>query len=318
MSDIPLTGLAGDHPLGFLAAVGLLRCCEELDGLAGTRLSWRNEAGWRAVLHVRGCDGLEDVVSKLVERARARDERPELVWADTLQVSPELYRETAFNAESAWLAGEPSTAGFLAGYATEVAREQKAAVVPTQFHMTSGQQKFLRECRRALQSLAKGYKRRGRTKPPAALVQEALFGPWRYEDPYHSLGWDPSTERVHALRAQRPSNEESRGVVGAVCLAFEALPMFPCVPSGGRPATTGFQTFGTGRDRRTYFTWPLWDAPLGPDSVRSVLALSQLTHERPPAAALREMGVIALFRSERYRLPTQGAYYLLRPPDRLV
>jgi hypothetical protein len=78
------------------------------------------------------------------------------------------------------------------------------------------------------------------------MFREALFGRWRYDDPQHSLGLDPSTERLHALRAVSSTKEESCGVATAVGLAFEALPLFPCFWADGRLATTGFHVVHSG------------------------------------------------------------------------
>src|SRR5262249_31046513 len=146
------------------------------------------------------------------------------------------------------------------------------------------------------------------------LFREALLGPWLYQDPQHSLGWDPSTERLHALRAQSPTKEPSPGVTAAIWLAFEALPLFPCFVSSEALVTTGFQTRGTSRrDSVTHRSWPLWCCPVPVDTVRSLLSLRDLATEKPCLRELRQRGILAVFRSERYKVRTQGNYFILRP-----
>jgi hypothetical protein len=180
--------------------------------------------------------------------------------------------------------------------------------------MTSGQQKFLKEARTLARRLAEGISIGRRKKTPQEMFREALLGPWRYEDPQHSLGLDPSTERLHALRAKSPTKEASAGVTAAVWLAFEALPLFPCFLSGGRQVTTGFTTRGaTRQDRVTDFTWPIWSPPVPLGTVRSLVSLPALTRDQLPMRELRARGVEAVFRSERYKVKTQGAYFILRP-----
>jgi hypothetical protein len=83
----------------------------------------------------------------------------------------------------------------------------------------------------------------------SGMDREALFGPWRYEDPQHSLGWDPSAERLHALRSRSPTKDAPQGVAAAVWLAFEALPLFPCFLSGGSLVTRGFVRRGREYDQ---------------------------------------------------------------------
>jgi hypothetical protein len=308
---IILRGLAGHHPLGALAAFGLLRCCEELPGLQGSRLAWQKVPGWCAVLHPGAPVDAEQLVAALVGRMNERYQARELNWVRNLKKGKALYAEAAREAT-----GEDNRgyADFLAAYACEVQDPDSEQLQPTAFYMTSGRQEFPEEARKLAQRLTTGIAIGRRKKSPSDMFREALFGPWRYEDPQHSLGWDPSTERLHALRAESPTKEEPQGIAAAVWLAFEALPLFPCFRSEGRLATTGFPTFAsTGRWRTAYLTWPVWTCPLPLCAVRSLLSLGELCQEKVPVRELRARGIEAVFRSERYRVKTQGAYYILRP-----
>ncbi len=311
VEPIILGGLAGHHPLGALPAFGLLRCCEEIPGFQGARLAWRNMPGWCAILHANGKVDGEQLVAALVTRMSGRNQARELNWVRNLKKGKEAYPEAA---REAMKAEERGYADFLAAYACEVQDPEKDQLEPTAFFMTSGQQEFPGEARMLAERLSKGISIGRRKKSPAEMFREALFGPWKYEDPQHSLGWDPSTERLHALRAESPTKEGSEGIAAAIWLAFEALPLFPCFRSEGRLTTTGFPTFASrGRWRTAYFTWPIWTHPAPLCTVRSLLSLGELWQERPPARELRARGVEAVFRSEKYRVKTQGAYYILRP-----
>src|SRR5262249_4352143 len=160
---------------------------------------------------------------------------------------------------------------FLAAFASEPGVDEDGQLEPTAFYMTSGRQEFLKEARTLAGKLANGVSIGRQKKTCEGMFREALLGPWRYEDPQHSLGWDPATERLHALRAKSPTKEVSEGVTAAVWLAFEALPLFPCFLSEGRLATTGFRTTGaTWRERVTYFSWPVWTDPVRLATVRSL------------------------------------------------
>src|SRR5262245_51031419 len=308
MNEIRLTGLTGTHPLGALAAFGLLRCCEEMDGFRGSRLGWKAGPDWFAVLETDGPVDQEVLITALVARQQGRPGAPEVNWARTIKAR-EDYLRAACEAEGALQQGRRAYADFLAAFACELRADEEGRLEPTVFFMTSGRQEFLKEARTLAGRLAKGIKLGRRTKTPAEMFREALFGPWRYEDPQHSLGWDPATERLHALRAKSPTKEASEGVTAAVWLAFEALPLFPCFLSGGRLVTRGFSRTGGG----TVFTWPVWEEPASLPAVRSLLALEELTREEPPLEQLRQRGIAAAFRSERYKVKTQGSYFILRP-----
>jgi hypothetical protein len=314
MSEIHLTGLAGHHPLGALAAFGLLRCCEEMEGFRGARLGWCPEPSWHAVLETARPADKESLVAGLAARQKGRPAGRELNWASTLKTAQKDYLKAADEAREELQQNRRQYADFLAAFACELGTDDKGQLEPTLFYMTSGQQKFLKEARNLGQSLADGVSIGRRKKTCEALFAEALFGPWKYEDSQHSLGWDPRTERLHALRARSPTKESSSGVTAAIWLAFEALPLFPTFLSEGRLATTGFHTFGSTRqDRVTYLTWPVWRPAIPLDTVRSLLALEELTQPQPPVLELRARDIEAVFRSERYRVKTQGAYYILRP-----
>jgi hypothetical protein len=314
MNSLVLTGLRGDHPLGFLAALGALRACADLDGFREARLSWRDAGGWRAVLHTAEVMTTDALVAGLCNRATGRAEVSELAWADTPRVSADIFR-AALGGLEAWSEGKAGQAEHLPAQACDAVPTGED-VATTAFLVTSGRQLFLREARGAVGAVAKGQRVSRGKKAPEELFRECLLGPWRYEDLVHSLGWDPSTERLHALRARSPTSERSRGVLAAVALAVDALPLFPVVSHLGRPATTAFHRFGSKRIQ--HLTWPVWDAPLGVPTVRSLLSLPELVAEKPPATVLRARGVTAVFKSERYKLPTQGAYYILRPVTQYV
>lgn len=81
---------------------------------------------------------------------------------------------------------------------------------------------------------------------------------------------------------------------GANRLAIEALPLLPTMPTDGRLATTAFQGSGA---RGTFFTWPIWNVPLGVAVVASLLfRASELTDRSDLRSPL---GIVALYTSAR-------------------
>ncbi len=310
MGEMALTGLVGSHPLGALAAFGLLRCCEEMEQFRGSRLGWRMLSDWHAMLTTDAPTTPENLVAALVARQGRRGASPEWSWADSIKEDAEKLRQALSRAREDLGNGERAAADFLAAFACELGADEQGRLEPTAFYMTSGQQKFLAEGRKLAGAVATGVTVGRRRKSPEELFREALFGPWRYEDPQHSLGLDPSAERLHALRARSPTREPSAGVSAAVWLALEALPLFPCFLSEGRLVTTSFHG---GRSGAAYFSWPLWSAPISLAALRSLLSMGELAEDEPPRKELLARGVDAVFRSERYRVKTKGSYFILRP-----
>jgi hypothetical protein len=310
MSEITLSGLAGSHPLGALAAFGLLRCCEEMEATGPSRLYWTKEADWLPILVSARPLSADDLVAALAERQKGRQVDPELCWSDNIKTDPDDFRAEDLRAAAEAVAGRRGQADFMAAFGCELAVGGSGKIEPTAFYMTSGQQKFLKEVRTLATRVGGGVSLGRRKKGAEELFREALFGPWRYEDPQHSLGWDPSAERLHALRSRSPTKEAPQGVAAAVWLAFEALPLFPCFLSSGSLATRGFARQGRGP---AVLSWPVWKEPASLEEVRSLVGLEALSRVPPAAEEMRARGIMAIFRSERYRVKTQGAYYILRP-----
>jgi hypothetical protein len=175
----------------------------------------------------------------------------------------------------------------------------KPEVKPTALHMTSGQQGFLRKAVELARTLKPG-EGDGPRERIRERFRERLFGPWRYRDKQHPLGWDPVFERLHALQARSPTKEDPLSVSAVVWLAFESLPLFPVATRGGRLLTGGFD------ERSRYFSWPIWEALASLDTVRSLLSLTVLSEEAPPATELRARGIRHVFRSQRAPLGDKG------------
>src|SRR5450759_3009297 len=125
-------------------------------------------------------------------------------------------------------------------------------------------------------------------KSSAESYREALFGPWRYEDDQHSLGWDPSTMKLGAFTYKAPTSMANAGVRAAVWLAFESLPLFPCF--AGQRGRLQVQAFR--HDRRDFtLCWPVWRLAISIETLRSLLGWEGLVNDTIPAVELEARGV---------------------------
>lgn len=210
-------------------------------------------------------------------RRRAYPE-PHLAVEANLKLTPAELREILSP-----LVGDPGAIealGFLAAFATETPGRD-GRVIPTRLRFVNGgkHQHFLP----ALIEL--------RSVTRAEHLHAALFARWTYADEKHTFRWDPAEDRRYALRWSNPSGESSATMWGANVLAFEALPLFPCVP-GREPSTTSW--------RGTRFTWPLWEPAIGVDVVRSLLASPMIASDAPDRVRLRAQGVVEVFTAHRF------------------
>lgn len=292
-NDILLPGLVGSHPLGAMAAFGLLRVCSEIPDLAGARLRWIWDQDWRAVLRAPQAVGREELIEQLVLRQKDRS-LSVFDWSDDIKVDPGMYREQILAHIINSSLCSRLEADYFAAYGSEMVidKTSKGNVKPTAMHMTAGQQKFLKLISKDLS--------KSMSKKTAEAYDEALFGPWRREDNVNSFGWDPSAKRLHALRHRAPSSDVFHCVRAAIWLAVEALPLYPTAAISGRLQTTGFTA-----TRPMIFSWPIWEPPIGLDTLRTLIMTSD------SKASLLRRGVTSIYRSERAESSQGGAF--LRP-----
>ncbi len=312
MTTLELTGLKGHHPLGFLAACGLLRVADyEIETKLGWKPTGRNDSALTAYVCSDCVETEEELQDRLVGIVAAsakqyldcldehRLTEAEALLDDYRRKGRSIIRKAGAAIRTAQVAAE-----LLSGIGSDLTVHRKTSgknkgkIVVRNSHllMTSGQQDLLKKKgREPAERLAKRSRTDGIPDTVRKSIEEALFGPWRYEDDDHPLGWDPQMQRLHALRNKAPTNDDkNRSVRAAVFLASQALPLFPCFSVNGRLQTRGFRRIG----RNDWFYWPVWQAPISIDVLKSLLA-------HVPSTDLTERSVIAVYRC--LRASTGGA-----------
>ncbi len=308
-----LGGLDGANPLAFLAALGTLRGLTIACSESRVCLYWSQEDAWRPTVQVNGGSPTQEEVLDALDRFI--DMRP---GHDALSIgnnpsvpASEFHDRACAVAEAASPSFEDRAAtDFMAAFGCEAVIHTrgtyKGLIQDTALRTMSGtgHQYFLKTMRDLTGRATVDHLRR------------SLFEPWRRQDPQFSLRWDPEEDRRYALRWKDPSEDkvsakgERSGAPtewGANRLAFEALPLFPVMPLGPMVQTTGFSG---NRSKNTFWTWPIWDAPIGLDTVRSLLALRKLRGDNLAHEELAAMGIVQVFRSRRI---TTGQYRNFTP-----
>lgn len=283
-TEIELTGLTGSSPIGALAAFGLLRLCVEIEALSKAKLGWRRRDDWFAVLSLPEEIDKETLVALLSEHLR-KQPADVFAWSRDIRVTREQYQAALQKSADDADFADRRFCDYLAAFASEMAVDNaKGLVKPTAFYMTSGQQRFLSIALELVQVFQKNQSEK---------LNEVLFGPWLYRDAQHSLGWDPSAERMHALRHKAPTDDPiKRSVNGAIRLALEALPLFPVFPDkNGRLSTSGFVRV----NRENVFQWPLWQTSIGLESLKTLLASSELSNNK----IMSQRGIGAVYSAVR-------------------
>jgi hypothetical protein len=205
-------------------------------------------------------------------------------WASKIE-DRKAYREAAravLSQDNMSVADKEALAVF-AALTSDLTTDRKGSLQSTLFDLTSGNQRFLTSILDMSEEFTE------------EAVREALLGPWQYRDNQHSLGWDPRTQRLHALRSKLPEKDKSkRSVRAAVFLAAQALPLFPCFVRGTKLYTTGFYQ----DSEEDWFSWPIWC-----DGITRETLYSLLVH--PFSSDLKKRGVDVVYHCRRTR--TGGA-----------
>jgi hypothetical protein len=264
MGRIDLVGVDGSNPLGFLAALGLLRTAP------GAKLGFSRDGSFRAFLDE--FDKSKFDLAALIVADASSSERENAPWRFTytkaatkkkgpkdvpdLKPPPAVFKQFLAACIDSWLIGDEEAATYAAAYGTDVAVDGNGNTKPTAFHFTAANQTFLG----AVESV--------RASVDEKWVMTSLFD-GNGQRPGWNLRWDPGAERNWALMARNPSGDGTYVDAPLEWLAFRGLPLLPSFPQGTRIVTTGV----CGRGEAMTFTWSLWCVPASLQTVRSALQL---------------------------------------------
>jgi len=292
MIRIQLVGVDGSNPLGFLAALGLLRV------VPNAKLGFSEDGSFRAF--IEGLTKTESDLAALVAADAQASAAPSAPWRFTytksatkkkgpqevadLKPPPGDFKRFLATSIDAWCSGYEEAADYVAAYGTDVAVDGKGNTKPTALHFTAAQQTFLGAVEGIRASVTREW------------AEKSLFK-GHSEQPGSNLRWDPGSERYWALMANNPSGDGTRVDAPLEWLAFRGLPLLPTFPRGTKVITTGV----VGRGDDMTFTWPLWSVPASRQTIRSALQIDWTGSAKERAAR----GVFAIC-SSAIRRTSQG------------
>lgn len=221
--------------------------------------------------------------------------RRELALGKHIDCTDEEYREHAASFFVGAGSGAREPLDFLAAFASDACLEKSGRVTATPFCFItgSGHQYFLDTVRHLMDAVS------------AERLHTALFMPWTYSDEKHSMRWDPVEDRRYALMDRDPaaSDNKSRTVWMANLLAYRALSLFSSAPRSHGLETVGWSESGK------FFSWPIWDHPIVPDTIRSLMLQPELSTEKLERCTQKARGILAIFRTRRVVRVGSGANY---------
>lgn len=295
MTVLPLPALDGQTPLGFLAALGVLRLVAEHTEYP-VRLAWSPRSA-TAVLHDAQPD-LDSLVDDLTAVVRSIPESgvlprmspdfpPPGEAPDKLRLTrPALAGYAARVSEKDGEAGER----WLSTLVTDLSVDDRQRVDISLFTAPSGKQSMRTMLEKPLELL--------RANPE--YLREAVTA-WRR---YPGVTGEYLDHRVLFEAVDAPDGKPAkRGVPGATWLALMAYPLLRTSATGGEPISTCWQAFP--RPIGPRMVYPLWSAPLSPVGVQGLLAHPVLRGAEPgtPPPEAELLSVFWVVHAARRRAP---------------
>ena len=311
-------GLRGNHPLGFLAALGVLALAAQMpDPLGPIRLGWQGSRVPQAVLETTAHtleelgDRLEEAFRRLIDSKRVIPGVPEdfplekkgTKGSDPMRMSHTELSRLRAQALEAWTEGEPWLSRWASALVAPTALNSKGFVELSPFYAPSGQMTLRGLFTGALHD----------TKQVSG-PRDALTG-WRRAS-YTGANLDGGAIRAAAVATD--GKAANQGAPSPTWLALNAIRMFPIVDDGTRASAVSWLHLALypGYTRRSLI-WPIWDELLDAPAARVILSLSALQPsasrrdqleehlEKAVGDELRALGVLSVFGSSR-RTRTQG------------
>jgi hypothetical protein len=312
MNGLPLPALDGRAPLGFLAALGILRLLDEATPAERPRpqLAWATDT-CTAVLH----DGpgsidelvrwLRDIVNAIpvggVLPGTGSDFPPPGEAPDRIRLSRVDHRDLA---GEVWRHDGEIGERWMASLVTDLSVDDRQRADISLFAAPSGKQSMRTMLEKPLALV--------RQRPE--LLREAVTA-WRR---YPGVTGEYLDHRVlfDAVDAADGKSAE-RGVPGATWLALMSYPLFRTGSSGRGPLTTGWQQIRPGADGRR-FIYPLWSRPVDVHATRVLLThpILERAQPGPPRGASWAATALSIFyvcHAQRRRLPGRTFAGVLTP-----
>lgn len=284
MNTIELTGLKGDNPMAFLAALGVANVLSKRSAL----LEWQDLAVPLPVLHT----DLDEV--SLIDTLMSD---LELVsgWQSLERAN---FKMPAEELDVFLQQGGSSEQDTKAAVLSDVTVDGEGNPKPSDLYFCAGQQSFMGIAKSLVKTVSR------------EEIHEALFGPWKYRSSKPgTFMWDTRDDRNYALMATNPVKTDKVTMPGCDWLAFRGLGLLPSFGTDKRIYTPGT----SGSWKRGAWAWVLWQGPLGAKSIRTLMQQVPRSKTNDFEAWRPPRGVFRLYQSLIQR-SDQGGYGTILPP----
>lgn len=287
MNTIELTGLKGDNPMAFLAALGVTNALSS----QGVLLEWKNSAVPLAVLHTSQSEtSLVDLLMKDLDQVAT--------WQS---LERKNFKMSSEDLQVFLQGGAHDEQALLACLLSDITVDGSGNPKPSDLYFCAGQQSFMGIAKSLAESVTK------------EELHEALFGPWTYRSLKRgTFMWDTRDDRNYALMATNPVTTDKVTMPGCDWLAFRGLGLLPSFGTDERIFTPGT----SGGWKRGAWAWLLWQGAVRAGSIRTLMQQLPRSRKVDFGSWKAPRGVFRVYQSLIQR-SDQGGYGTILPPQQV-
>lgn len=291
--ELELPGLREDNPRDFLAALGLLRLVSIRWPDSSPQLSWTEHTG----------------VAKLSMATALPDDWGKCLWSQLLEwkasdcnpfghgkiemIAPEAFRELLMKESQRSV----FHARFYPALAAQIPREKMGR--RSEFIIESASRSVLN----GINSLL-GLTRR------IPDVADDFAGIGSTYEVSNTSRWNPAEFQSAAYMGSDPEKTNVRDHVSLNIFALLGLTFYPVVDT-----TRGRRTLGMVREEGDLrFSWPVWNYPLSPDELGSLLHHPSVHCQLAEVTTLKGLGVFQVWRSRKFKQNGENLYFSMAQP----
>ncbi len=292
--ELALPGLREDNPRDFLAALGLMRIVELLWPESEPKLYWAKDSGMPH-LTLAKClpDDWGSIMLNTFLEWKASDQNP-FGFGKIKFIDPHEFRIHLIDG----FKHSDFRVRYLASLCSQISRPG-----------FSRRSEFIIES--AGRSVLNGVSALLENRRNPIDIQGDFQGSGTLREVSNTSRWHPAELKSAAYSSADPEDINHRDFASLNVFALLGLSFFPVLDTQGGRRTVGFRRTG----KLAEFSWPVWDTPLDPSSMASLLHHPGIHQPDFSIERLKGLGIYQVWRSRKFKANGDNEYFSLAQPS---
>jgi len=292
--ELRLPGLREDNPRDFLAALGLLRIVDLLWPESEPKLYWSKDSG---MPHLSLAKCLPDdwgcIMLNTFLEWKTSDQNP-FGFGKIESIDPSDFRAVLIKVSDR----SDFHTRYFSSLCSQIFREGSGR--RSEFIIESASRSVLN----GISSLLENHHE-------PIEIRADFEGTGKLRDVSNTSRWHPAEFKSGAYTAADPQDNKHRDFVSLNLFALFGLSFFPVLDTQRGRKTLGIRRIG----KVTEFSWPVWDTPLEPPSVASLLHHPAIHQKETSSEVFNGLGVHQVWRSRKFQPDGKNDYFSLAQPS---